>query len=77
MAKFIDARSALDVEDIKDADALIVESSSATSSQKRTHPLFPPLPQGQKKYDQQTMDYLNQLGALHKAGMGIADVALG
>ena len=71
VTKYIDARTALDVEDIKDADALIVESSSASSSQKRTHPLFPPLPPGVKKYDQATLDYLSQLDALHKAGMGI------
>jgi hypothetical protein len=71
VTKFIDARSALDVEDIKDADAIIVEASSATSSQRRTHPIFPPLPPGQKKYDQKSLDYLSQLDALHKAGMGI------
>jgi hypothetical protein len=33
ITKYIDARTALDVEDIKDADAII---------QRRTHPLFPP-----------------------------------
>jgi hypothetical protein len=71
VTKYIDARSALNVEDIKDADALIVESSSASSSQKRTHPLFPPLPPGEEKYDKETLDYLSQLDALHKAGMGI------
>jgi hypothetical protein len=71
VTKYIDARSALDVEDIKDADALIVESSSSSSSQKRTHPLFPPLAPGEKKYDEATLDYLSQLDALHKAGMGI------
>ena len=71
VTKYIDARSALNVDDIKDADAIIVESSSASSSQKRTHPIFPPLPQGEKKYDQETLDYLSQLDALHKAGMGI------
>jgi hypothetical protein len=71
VTKYIDARSALNVDDIKDADALIVESSSASSSQKRTHPLFPPLAPGEKKYDQETLDYLNKLDALHKAGMGI------
>jgi hypothetical protein len=71
VTKYIDARSALDVEDIKDADALIVESSSASSSQKRTHPLFPPLAPDEKKYDQETLDYLSKLDALHKAGMGI------
>src|ERR1700728_1949416 len=35
VTKFIDARSALDVDDIKDAAAIIVESSSASSSQER------------------------------------------
>jgi hypothetical protein len=71
VTKYIDARSALNVEDIKDADALIVESSSVSSSQKRTHPLFPPLAPGEKNYDKETLDYLSQLDALHKAGMGI------
>ena len=71
VTKFIDARSALDVEDIKDAAAIIVEASSATSSQRRTHPIFPPLAPGVKKYDQQTLDYLAKLDALHQAGMGI------
>jgi len=71
VTKYIDARSALNVDDIKDADALIVESSSASSSPKRTHPIFPPLPPDQKKYDQETLEYLSQLDALHKAGMGI------
>jgi hypothetical protein len=71
VTKYIDARSALDVEDITDAAAIIVESSSASSSQKRTHPLFPPLAPGEKKYDQETLDYLSKLDALHQAGMGI------
>jgi hypothetical protein len=71
VTKYIDARSALNVDDIKDADALIVESSSVSSSDKRTHPLFPPLAPGEKKYDQETLDYLSKLDALHKAGMGI------
>jgi hypothetical protein len=71
VTKYIDARSALDVDDIKDAAAIIVESSSASSSQKRTHPIFPPLPPGQKNYDKATLDYLSQLDALHQAGMGI------
>ena len=71
VTKYIEARTALDVEDIKDADALIVESSSSSSSQKRTHPLFPPLAPDVKTYDQATLDYLSQLDGLHKAGMGI------
>ena len=71
VTKYIEARAALDVEDIKDADALIVESSSSSSSQRRTHPLFPPLAPGVKTYDKETLDYLSQLDGLHKAGMGI------
>jgi hypothetical protein len=71
VTKYIDARSALNVDDIKDADALIVEASSVSSSEKRTHPLFPPLAPGERKYDKETLDYLSQLDALHKAGMGI------
>ncbi len=71
VTKYIDARSALDVEDLKDAAAIIVEASSASSSQQRTHPIFPPLAPGVKQYDQKTLDYLSQLDALHKAGMGI------
>src|SRR6516225_9820269 len=59
VTKYIEARSALDVEDIKDADALIVESSSSSSSQRRTHPIFPPLAPGVKNYDQATLDYLS------------------
>ncbi len=51
VTKYIEARAVLDVEDIKDADALIVESSSSSSSQRRTHPLFPPLAPGVKNYD--------------------------
>ena len=49
VTKFIDARSALDVEDIKDADALIVESSSATSSQKADTSALPAPAAGPKK----------------------------
>jgi hypothetical protein len=71
VTKYIAARAALDVEDLKGADALIVECSSVSSSQRRTHPLFPPLPPGVKTYDKATLDYLNQLDGLHKAGMGI------
>ena len=59
VTKYIEARTALDVEDIKDADALIVESSSSSSSQRRTHPLFPPLAPGVKTYDKETLDYLS------------------
>src|ERR1700754_904516 len=40
ITKFIDKRTALNVDDIKDASAIIVESSSVTSSEQRTHPLL-------------------------------------
>jgi hypothetical protein len=71
VTKYLAERSALDVEDLKGVDAVIVECSALTSSQKRTHPLFPPLPPDVKQYDKETLDYMKQLDALHQAGMGI------
>ncbi len=102
--KYLAARTNLDVEDLKGVDAVIVECSSISSTQNRTHPLFPPLPpaapppapaatapgenpppagarqgrggQGggrgpQRRYDQATLTYFDDLDALHKAGMGV------
>ncbi len=71
VTKYLAERSTLDVEDLKGVDALIIECSAVTSSPKRTHPLFPPLTNGIKSYDQETLDYLKQIDSLHKAGMGI------
>src|ERR1700744_3604086 len=51
ITKYLAERSALNIDDLKGADAIIVEASSVTSQQTRTHPIFPPLPAGQKTYD--------------------------
>ena len=77
VTKFIDSRSALDVDDIKDAAAIIVESSSASSSPERTHPIFPPLPQGQKRYDQADSGLPRQVGRPASGRHGHHDPALG
>ncbi len=67
--KFLAERTALNIEDLKGADAIIIEASSVTSQQTRTHPIFPPLTG--KTYDKATLAYLDQIDSLQKAGMGI------
>jgi hypothetical protein len=69
--KFLYGRTALDIEDMKGVDALIIESSSEASSKERTSPLFPYDKGNLKGYDKQTVAYLNQVDSLQKAGMGI------
>ncbi len=69
--KYLASRTNVDVEDLKGVAAVIVECSAVDSSPRRTHPLFPPLPQGQREYDEATVSYLKQLDELHKAGMGV------
>jgi hypothetical protein len=69
--KFLYDRKALDIEDLKDCAALIVECSAVSSSQKRVHPLIPPLPDGETEYDEATLAYLGQIDSLQEAGMGI------
>ncbi len=69
--RFVYERDALNVDDMRDAAAIIVECSSVTSSPKRTHPLLPPLPPGQKDYDKETLAYFNKIDSLQEAGMGI------
>ncbi|HMH22382.1 MAG TPA: hypothetical protein VK563_11425 [Puia sp.] len=69
--KFLYERDALNIDDMKDVAAIIVECSSETSSPDRTHPLFPPSNGNIKSYDKPTLAYLDQLDSLHKAGMGI------
>jgi hypothetical protein len=71
ITKFLYQRDALNIEDLKGADAIIVECSSVTSTQTRTHPLLPPMPPGAKTYDKATLAYLNQIDSLQAAGMGI------
>jgi hypothetical protein len=69
--RFLYERDVINVDDMKDAAAIIVESSSVTSSPKRTHPLLPPLPPGQKDYGKDTLAYFNKIDSLQEAGMGI------
>lgn len=71
VTKFIYGRTALDIEDMKDAAAIVIESSAESSSAKRTHPLFPPSGDNKKGYSKEVEDYLNQVDSLHKNGMGI------
>ena len=71
ITKYLAERATLDIEDLKGVDAVIVECSNVTSTQKRTHPLVPPLPAGATAYDKATLKYLNQLDSLQAAGMGI------
>src|SRR6188472_1243858 len=42
VTRFIYKRTALDINDMKDAAAIVIESSAEGSSQNRVHPLFPP-----------------------------------
>lgn len=69
--RFVYERDAINIGDLKDAAAIIVESSSVTSSPKRTHPLLPPLPAGQKEYGKDTLAYFDKIDSLQQAGMGI------
>jgi len=71
VTKFIYERSALDINDMKDAAAIVIESSAEYSSPRRTHPLFPPSGTSKKTYDKEVLTYLDQVDSLHKAGMGI------
>lgn len=71
VTKFIYKRTALDIEDMKDAAAIVIESSAEYSSPERTHPLFPPSGDNKKSYNKEVLNYLQQVDSLHKAGMGI------
>ncbi|RZA01797.1 MAG: hypothetical protein EOP47_09345 [Sphingobacteriaceae bacterium] len=71
VTKFSYKRSALDIEDLKGVDAIIIESSAEGSSKERAHPLFPPSEANARTYDKATLDYLAQVDSLHKKGMGI------
>jgi hypothetical protein len=68
--KFSYMRTALDIEDLKGVDAIIIECSAEGSSKERAHPLFPPS-ENTRTYDKATLDYLAKVDSLHKAGMGI------
>lgn len=69
--KFIYGRTALDIEDMKGVDAIVIESSSEGSSAERTHPIFPPSGDNRRGYSKEVETYLDQIDSLHKDGMGI------
>jgi len=71
VTKFLYSRTALDIADLKDVAAVIVECSAEGSSKDRANPLFPPSGDNTRTYDKATLAYLAQVDSLHKAGMGI------
>ena len=71
VTRFIYKRTALDINDLKDAAAIIIESSAEGSSKERVDPLFPPSPENRRTYTKEVQDYLNQVDSLHKRGMGV------
>ena len=71
VTRFIYKRTALDINDLKDAAAIIIESSAEGSSKERVDPLFPPSPDNRRSYSKEVQDYLNQVDSLHKKGMGV------
>src|SRR6188472_2245684 len=48
VTRFIYKRTALDINDMKDAAAIVIESSAEGSSKERTDPLFPPSPDNRR-----------------------------
>jgi hypothetical protein len=71
VTRFIYKRTALDINDLKDAAAIVIESSAEGSSKERVDPLFPPSTDNRRTYSKEVQDYLNQVDSLHKAGMGV------
>jgi hypothetical protein len=70
VTRFIYDRTEHDINDMKDAAAIVIESSSESSSKTQTHPLFPPS-SDERGYDPEITRYLDQVDSLHKQGMGI------
>jgi hypothetical protein len=70
VTRFIYKRTALDINDMKDAAAIVIESSAEGSSKDRVDPLFPPS-ENRRTYSKEVLDYLAQVDSLHKAGMGV------
>ena len=71
VTRFIYKRDELDINDMKDAAAIVIESSAEGSSKNRVDPLFPPSPDDRRRYSREVQDYLDQVDSLHKAGMGV------
>jgi type 1 glutamine amidotransferase len=60
-----------DIAELKDAAAIVIESSS-DRDERETHPLFPPEPTTTKHtYDAETLAYLKEVDGLVKNGMGV------
>jgi hypothetical protein len=70
VTRFIYDRTEHDINDMKDAAAIVIESSAESSSKTQTHPLFPPSTD-KRGYDPEITHYLDQVDSLHKQGMGI------
>src|SRR5215213_8585249 len=68
VTRFIYKRTALDINDLKDAAAIVIESSVEGSSKERVDPLFPPSPDNRRAYSKEVQEYLNQVDSLHKTG---------
>lgn len=73
ITRFIYKRTEHDINDMKDAAAIIIESSAEGSEKTyQTHPLFPANTSPHNDtYDDSVLSYLNQVDSLHDAGMGI------
>jgi hypothetical protein len=70
--KVVVGRAPRDLAEYQDVAAIVIESSS-DRDEKETHPLFPPEPTTTKHtYDAETLQYLKDLDALVKQGMGVA-----
>jgi type 1 glutamine amidotransferase len=61
-----------DIAELKDAAAIVIESSS-DRDERETHPLFPPEPTTRPghTYDAETLAYLKEVDGLVKNGMGV------
>src|SRR6476620_5946617 len=59
VTRFVYKRTALDINDMKDAAAIVIESSAESSSPNRVHPLFPPSGTNKRSYDKDVLYYLN------------------
>ncbi|WP_051359987.1 ThuA domain-containing protein [Adhaeribacter aquaticus] len=69
--KVIVGKAPKDINELKDAAAIVILSSSDRDT-RETHPLFPPQPSTDgRSYDAETQAYLNDLDKLVKTGVGV------
>jgi len=73
ITRFISKRTQHNINDIKDAAAIIIESSAESSEKDyQTNPIFPANTSPKNNtYDKDVLVYLKQLDSLHRTGMGI------